>query len=336
MAFRETGTKATWANPTVVPVAQRQNGAWYFNPATGSVDRWWSDTAGATSTALAPSGTEPAFDVDKITSDLFARRAAKESAGAEAENAALNEYKTAIAGQEPLETAYNRYGTELGVPGLTSQLTAVRGEVFKVKDLLDRLEEDVGARTTGQLMTEAQRRRLLAAEGTPLETQLGRLTTGMGEVSGQLSTALEQMKLKLSNLSADQLKNLKPYEAKITAVSNRVARELTGFNQDQENVLSTILSKISRGQQLADQEWQQASSLATSERDFTQKKELLRLEYSLKTAEGNPPAALQTEFNTAMGQPTAVSTSGVNQQSLLDKIFGVMTTNPFEGLANLF
>lgn len=43
MAFKETGTKVTWANPQVVPENKRENGGWYYNPATGSVDRWWSD-----------------------------------------------------------------------------------------------------------------------------------------------------------------------------------------------------------------------------------------------------------------------------------------------------
>jgi hypothetical protein len=49
--FGETGTKATWTNPTVTPEAQRAEGGWYYNPASGSVDRWWG--AGGTSTATA-------------------------------------------------------------------------------------------------------------------------------------------------------------------------------------------------------------------------------------------------------------------------------------------
>lgn len=51
--FGETGTKATWANPQVTPEAQRQTGGWYYNPATGSVDRWWSGGGTTTPTAQA-------------------------------------------------------------------------------------------------------------------------------------------------------------------------------------------------------------------------------------------------------------------------------------------
>lgn len=43
MGFTETGTKVTWKNPTVVPESQRQNGGWYYNPASGSVDHWFTD-----------------------------------------------------------------------------------------------------------------------------------------------------------------------------------------------------------------------------------------------------------------------------------------------------
>lgn len=57
--FRETGTKATWANPEVIPEAQRANGGWYYNPASGSVDRWWNDGSGAQSTPTSKEQVTP-------------------------------------------------------------------------------------------------------------------------------------------------------------------------------------------------------------------------------------------------------------------------------------
>ncbi len=56
--FSETGTKVTWANPVVTPETQRANGGWYYNPASGSVDRWWSGggTPTATASAVASGG----------------------------------------------------------------------------------------------------------------------------------------------------------------------------------------------------------------------------------------------------------------------------------------
>lgn len=46
MAWNNLGaspTKVTWANPQVVPESQRQSGAWYYNPDSGYVERWWSE-----------------------------------------------------------------------------------------------------------------------------------------------------------------------------------------------------------------------------------------------------------------------------------------------------
>lgn len=40
------GTKATWANPSAPPESQRSTGGWYYNPATGRVDRWWKEGTG--------------------------------------------------------------------------------------------------------------------------------------------------------------------------------------------------------------------------------------------------------------------------------------------------
>lgn len=48
-AFREAGTPVTWKNPQFVPESQRQNGGWYYNPATNRVDRWWTDGGGGSS-----------------------------------------------------------------------------------------------------------------------------------------------------------------------------------------------------------------------------------------------------------------------------------------------
>jgi len=41
-----TPQKATWANPQFTPEAQRQNGGWYYNPASGYVEQWWGDGQG--------------------------------------------------------------------------------------------------------------------------------------------------------------------------------------------------------------------------------------------------------------------------------------------------
>jgi len=276
-----------------------QFGGWYNNPAQGGKNmRWWGgdtwtmgeDPTGGrgvnwqqgatTSTAYAPISRlgEPAFDPEAIYKSMEASRQAEQNRLRGEEESLFQKFETAQAGQEPLSTAYERMSTEQGIPGLTAQLSTVRGEVAKTGDLLDRLEEDINARTTGQLLSEPQRRRLLASEETPLRTQLGRLVTGQAEASGQLSTALQLVGNKMTYFTAEQQRQIQPILARISAFSDRAAREMSGFTEGLQDQLSLILAKIQRGQQLADQDWQQASDWSKMERQFEMDKDKIRLQ----------------------------------------------------------
>ncbi len=67
--FSETGTKATWANPVVTPEASRQSGGWYYNPASGSVDRWWG-TGGTTTPATSGASSGTGYNPQSFESAL--------------------------------------------------------------------------------------------------------------------------------------------------------------------------------------------------------------------------------------------------------------------------
>jgi hypothetical protein len=79
--FTTTGTKITWKNPTIVPDSQKQNGGWYANPATGSVDQWSTDGGGGQNNSSGGNGGDsggggstgdPALDLIKsVTEPLF-------------------------------------------------------------------------------------------------------------------------------------------------------------------------------------------------------------------------------------------------------------------------
>jgi hypothetical protein len=67
--FGETGTKATWSNPVVTPEASRANGGWYYNPASGSVDRWWG-TGGTTTPATSGASSGTGYNPQSFESAL--------------------------------------------------------------------------------------------------------------------------------------------------------------------------------------------------------------------------------------------------------------------------
>jgi hypothetical protein len=337
-----TPTKVTWANPTVVPENQRQSGGWYYNPSSGSVERWWSGgtTGGGTPQVASAmtSAAEPTGDYEAFMKNQEANRITEQNRLKAEGEGILGEYTGAIAGQEKLPTAYTRITGELGVPELTQQLSTVRGEVFKVKDLLTQLEGDINARTSGQLMSESQRRRLLAAEETPLRTQLANLTTGQGEASGQLSTALTQAGNEMTYLTTQQQQELQPVLAKLSMFNDRAARETTSFNTSQQTELSFYLDKLNRERTLSDQQWQQASALAQQEEAYVQEKDKMRLQYEYNLAlnkESSPFAGVNSveEFKQLLGlsggttgqisqSGAATTTTQPQWQSQLDKIFG--------------
>jgi hypothetical protein len=138
--------------------------------------------------------------------------------------------------QKEIEAARGQISGELGIPSITSQLQGTREEVSKVRDLIGKLEGDINQRTEGQLMSESQRRRLLAAEETPLRTQLASLVTSQDVATQQLALA----------------------------------------NQELDSRLAPLLSRIQSDQQLSADEWQMASDWAVQERQYQQDLEKMK------------------------------------------------------------
>lgn len=181
------------------------------------------------------------------------------------EEGLFGQYQGTLGGQEKLSAAYNRLGNERGLSTLKSQFNTT-------KDLLDRLNEDVTARTAGSLTSEAARRRTIASESEPLAANIGRLGTAIGSATEDVGTQLQF-------LSADQQRELDPIKMRIAATSDRFAREISGFDNDQQTGLNFLLDKLNRDRQLTDMEWQKAADLAKSQQDFTNTKESLQIQF---------------------------------------------------------
>lgn len=214
---------------------------------------------------------------DAVNSSNAARDALVQKQNAEQEGL-FKTYENTRASQEKLPDIYNRLINEAGVPGLQQTVGVVKGEIFKTKDLIDRLEEDVNSRTSGFLVSDAQRRRQITAENAPLETQLGRLATGLSPVQEALSAALGNASTQFGLTTQQQDRDLEPLKMRIAAVSDKFAREMTGFNQDRQDQLTVLLKKMDQDQALSQQEWQSTQQLAAEERQWERTKEQIALE----------------------------------------------------------
>lgn len=180
----------------------------------------------------------------------------------------FGQYSAAIAGQEKLPDLYTRLQGELGIPALSEQTQNYKNEIYRTQALLDKLPDDVTSRTQGTYTTEAQRDRIIAAEGDPLRTSIGRLGTGLQPFADMLTGAQGQLSTLLPLYEQQQQKDLSPLELQINSVSERFAREITGFTDSKQTQLDAILDKLNRDRTLSDREWQAAQDLAKEERDY--------------------------------------------------------------------
>jgi len=223
--------------------------------------------------------TKYAKQRSKEQEELLARQKAEEETQ-------FKSYEEQIAGQEKLPDVYTRLSAEAGMPELQQQIDIYKGEIYKIKDLLDRLNEDITSRTQGSFTTEAQRRRQVAAEEEPLQTQLSRMGTALTPFLERQTAAGQEIGTMLGLTAEQQQKELLPTEARINALSDRFAREMTGFKENKETELTALVDKLERQRELADREWQRLQDLEKERREFQRQKELLALEhkYSMRSA----------------------------------------------------
>jgi len=231
----------------------------------------------------------------------------------------FRKYETMIGGQEKLGTAYSRLKEEAGLPEIRQQIDIFKGQIYKIKDLIDRLDEDISARTRGTFTTEAQRRRQIAAEQEPLQTQLGRLGTAVTPFLEREAAGMQEVGTRLGLLQQQQAKELQPIEARINTISDRFAREITGFTQAKETELDILIDKVQRHRELQDREWQRIQDLAREEREFARQKQLAAIEHRYAMREAAASRAYET------------STAAREQRQAALGEIGQVITNFFKG-----
>lgn len=217
----------------------------------------------------------------------------------------FGQYTSAINSQEKLPELYTRLQSDLGLPGISSDLQGYKNEMYRVQGLLDRLDENVNSRNIGTYTTQAMRDRIAASEGGDLRTQLARLGTGMQPLTDQLTGAQNQLSALMPLYMQQQQKELSPLELQINALGDRFAREITGFTTGKQQQLTAILDDLQRGRQLADRDWDLAQQLAKEERDYQRNLKLA------KTA-----AAAQSSYLMPSGGGVATSQASTSTRQL--------------------
>lgn len=187
----------------------------------------------------------------------------------------FNQYTTASAAQPKLTDILNTAQDKAGLGNLQGNINLFNTQASGVKGLIDHLNEDTSARTQGTNANQAYLDRMRAVEGGGLNTQLSRLTTGMGDATNAYTVASQGIGQQLTAAQADQATALHPLELQINSMGDQFARQLTGYTTSAQQQLDTLMSKLNNQQSLNNQEWQQAADLAKQEQAFQHQRSLV-------------------------------------------------------------
>lgn len=221
----------------------------------------------------------------------------------------FNQYSAASQAQPKLVDVLNNAQQQAGIGGLQQGINLFNSQLTGTKGLIDNLNTDTAARTAGTGANQAYLDRLRASEGGQLNTQLSRLTSGLGDVTNAFNTSNANTGQLLSATQADQATALHPLELQINAMSDQFARQITGFTTGAQNELDTLMTKLQNQQTLNNDEWQRANTLADQETQFQQARNLAAQQSASTNAF---LGAGLTGKSTGVGSATSNNTGGYN------------------------
>lgn len=220
----------------------------------------------------------------------------------------FDQYTNLSNAQPHLVDVLNNAQQQAGIGGLQQGINLFNSQSTDVKGLLDRLNENTQSRTAGTNANQAYLDRMRAVEGGGLNTQLSRLTSGLGDVTNAYNTANANTGQLLSATQADQATALHPLELQINSLSDKFAREITGFTTSKQDELNVLLDKLQAQQALNDREWTAAHTLSTQATDYAQRAALLAQQSAANSASATT-SLQQTAYNDVK---TRISSGDVN------------------------
>jgi hypothetical protein len=220
----------------------------------------------------------------QISGGLFDRQKAEE-------NAFLNRYQGVIGGQESISAMADRIGGELNLPNLRQSAFDLSNTLKNIPTVENQIGQQVGISAP-----RLQKR---------IAVKQGELAPSVSDAVSQAQFAEGELGQRLGYAVQDQLKQLKPLEMEASMLSDRLAREVTGYGIDKKNELDILLNKMNRGYALEDWEKGRAAMLADVESAFEKQKQLISFNLAEQnkykdSSTGNPLSYLSgnTQTNT--------------------------------------
>lgn len=184
------------------------------------------------------------------------------------ENQAFGDYFKYMSNQQSPLDFYTKMSEAQGIPGLRKTQSTLQGQIYDMEDSLRRIEPDVSANSRNSIVTESQRRGIVGEKQKPLIENLGWLGQSLGRVSNAVTEGNQQA-LTMTGLNSENTDRIGGvFKTNLELKSSQAARQMTGFTTDMQNFLNVSLAKIQRGEQVSDQEAQQAFDLLKMEKQY--------------------------------------------------------------------
>lgn len=209
----------------------------------------------------------------KVAQQKSARTALNTAQNAQ-EQDYLNRYSGAIGGQESMEALSKRLGDELGLPTLQQN-------ALKLRETIRNLPTTYGKATRGFDVNQNQLDRIVGKE-------TARLSPAMATAEEALASATGTLDKRIGFAQTDQAKALLPYQTESTLLQNRLAREATGFSEDNGRELDALISKMNAGITLSEGEKNRANALAVAEMNFNNQLKLQEQQQKFSTTNQTP------------------------------------------------
>lgn len=154
-----------------------------------------------------------------------------------------------------------------GIPQMRKTQSTLQAQIYDLEDTLRKVEPNVAATTQNSIVTEGQRQGMVEARQKPLVENLGWLGQSLGRVSSAIAEGTQQV-LDLAQLNnQDQARVIDAYKVRLDTAMQQGSMSLQAFIHDSDNILNVTLAKIKRGEQISDQEAQNAFELLKMQKE---------------------------------------------------------------------
>lgn len=207
---------------------------------------------------------------------------------------------------------YNEATTQLGIPDVRTRVTNLRKNIADTEALLSALPDSVSGRTSGSLVTEAQRQRVLATERAPLDTANASYGRDYNMASSDLN---EKLGLATQQASLVEQGNKNIQDALSTRYNAQKSKEDEVRRREEADRAFNAQMK-----QIEAQQAQFAQQLAESRRQF-----------NISSAKSNAPSAAQVNNQNLLNELSRAaavyqSNIGKNANGAREQLINAMVT----------